>query len=61
MAKGTPSLGKHNKIIHIRCRRCGQSTYHIRKKKCSHCGYPSSKLRNFKWDWKHPLKKNRKK
>jgi hypothetical protein len=22
MTKGTPSLGKHNKVVHIRCRRC---------------------------------------
>jgi len=44
MAKGTPSFGKHRKIIHTRCRRCGHHTYHITKKKCSNCGYPSSKL-----------------
>jgi len=61
MAKGTPSFGKHRKIIHTRCRRCGHHTYHITKKKCSNCGYPSSKLRKFNWAWKHPLKKNRKK
>ncbi|MFH1474046.1 MAG: 50S ribosomal protein L37e [Candidatus Aenigmatarchaeota archaeon] len=61
MAKGTPSFGKHNKVTHSRCRRCGKHTYHIRKKKCSHCGYPSSKLRIFNWAWKSILKKNRKK
>ena len=31
MAKGTPSMGKRNRIVHIRCRRCGRHTYHIRK------------------------------
>ena len=34
----------------IRCRRCGKSAYHIRKKKCSSCGYgKTSKLRIFTW------------
>lgn len=61
MAKGTPSFGKHNKITHARCRRCGKYAYHERKKKCAACGYPAPKLRKFNWAWKHPLKKNRKK
>jgi len=61
MAKGTPSFGKHQKITHIRCRRCGKHTYHVQKKKCSSCGYPSSKLRKYNWAWKDTLKKNRKK
>jgi len=44
MTKGTPSFGKHNKVIHTRCRRCGKYAYHKTKKKCSACGYPNSKL-----------------
>jgi pyruvate formate lyase activating enzyme len=28
---------------------------------CSKCGYPDAKLRKFNWQWKHPLKRNRKK
>ena len=32
MSKGTPSMGKKNKKTHIRCRRCGRNSYHIRKK-----------------------------
>jgi large subunit ribosomal protein L37e len=61
MVKGTPSFGKHRKITHIRCRRCGSHSYNIRKKKCSKCGYPSPKLRKFNWAWKNTLTKKRKK
>jgi len=51
MTKGTPSMGKKSgKKNFIRCRRCGKAAYHIRKKKCSSCGYGStSKLRSFSW------------
>ncbi|WP_405307445.1 50S ribosomal protein L37e, partial [Methanobrevibacter sp.] len=38
MSKGTPSMGKKNKKTHIRCRRCGKNTYHVRKKVCASCG-----------------------
>ena len=60
MSKGTPSFGKHNKITHIRCRRCGRHAYHVRKKRCSSCGYPDSKVRKFRWQGKDTLKRNRK-
>jgi len=51
MVKGTPSKGKHaSKKTHIRCRRCGNHTYHIRKKVCSSCGFgETSKLRKYNW------------
>jgi len=52
MGKGTPSFGKHNKITHLRCRRCGRNSYHKRKKNCSACGYPNSKIKQFNWQWK---------
>ncbi|MBT3406185.1 50S ribosomal protein L37e [Candidatus Woesearchaeota archaeon] len=54
MTKGTPSMGKKSgKKTHIICRRCGQHTYHCRKKKCSSCGYGnSSKLRSYNWSKK---------
>jgi len=47
MTKGTPSKGKQSgKKTHIICRRCGNRTFHARKKICSSCGYGnSSKLR----------------
>ncbi|MCK4588909.1 MAG: 50S ribosomal protein L37e [Nanoarchaeota archaeon] len=49
MGKGTAAMGKKSgKKNMIRCRRCGQHAYHIRKKKCSSCGFGnSSKLRKF--------------
>nr|MCK4930004.1 50S ribosomal protein L37e [Nanoarchaeota archaeon] len=51
MTKGTPSMGKKSgKKTHIRCRRCGKRTYHVRKKRCSSCGYgKSSRLRKYNW------------
>lgn len=60
MSKGTPSFGKHNKITHIRCRRCGRHTYHIQKKKCSACGFPRAKVRKEAWRWK-PLNRSERK
>jgi large subunit ribosomal protein L37e len=51
MTKGTPSMGKKSgKKTHIRCRRCGKRTYHVKKKRCSSCGYgKSSRLRKYNW------------
>jgi len=52
--KGTAGHGKkgHGKR-HIRCRRCGSSSYHIRQKTCSSCGYgKSAKLRSYTWQSK---------
>ncbi|MBI2970973.1 MAG: 50S ribosomal protein L37e [Candidatus Aenigmarchaeota archaeon] len=50
--KGTPSMGRHQSITHIRCKRCGRHSYHIRKSSCSACGYPRAKIRNEAWRWK---------
>lgn len=54
MAKGkggTGSQGKRaGKLVTIRCRRCGRSSYHVRKKACSSCGFGKSpKLRSYSW------------
>jgi large subunit ribosomal protein L37e len=50
MGKGTPSFGKHNKKTHIRCRRCGRRSYHVRKKRCAACGFGrTAKIRKFSW------------
>ncbi|MCD6164393.1 MAG: 50S ribosomal protein L37e [Candidatus Odinarchaeota archaeon] len=50
MGKGTPSMGKRNKKVHIRCRRCGRRSYHVRKKYCAACGFGRSKrIRNYSW------------
>lgn len=61
MTKGTPSFGKHNKITHLTCRRCGRHAYHKRKKKCAHCGFPKSKVKKYRWNWKSVLTRKRKK
>ncbi len=50
MTKGTPSMGKRNKVLHIRCRRCGRTSYRIDKKYCSHCGFGKTKKRR-KYNW----------
>ncbi len=54
MSKGTPAQGKRQKNTHIRCRRCGKHSYHIRKKACSSCGFGnSSKIRSYAWAKTH--------
>ena len=60
MSKGTPSFGKKNKINHGSCRRCGRHTYHLQHHRCSACGFPDAKIRNFRWMNKNPLTKERK-
>jgi large subunit ribosomal protein L37e len=57
MSKGTPSKGKMQKIVHIRCRRCGRHSYHVRLKRCSACGYPRSKIYKHSWKNKNTLGK----
>ncbi|CAF1940527.1 unnamed protein product [Rotaria magnacalcarata] len=52
MTKGTQSFGKRNCKTHTLCRRCGRSSYHLQKKSCSSCGYPSAKTRKFQWSEK---------
>ena len=61
--KKVEELIENNKGKIIQTDRWGlrKLTYHIRKKLCSACGYPSPKLRNFNWMWKHPLTRERKK
>lgn len=52
MTKGTTSFGKRHNKTHTTCRRCGFSSFHIQKSKCSHCGYPAAKTRSFNWSAK---------
>ncbi|MGC9310446.1 MAG: 50S ribosomal protein L37e [Candidatus Aenigmatarchaeota archaeon] len=63
MTKGTPSKGKHNKMIHTVCKRCGAHAFHMRKKTCASCGFGvTARIKTFTWRWKNPLGKgNRKK
>ncbi len=52
--KGTPSKGKKGRgKVHIRCRRCGRHSFHLRKGYCAACGFGrSSKLRKYSWQKK---------
>ncbi len=50
---GTPSQGKKNKKIHVKCRRCGSASYHIKKKVCASCGFgKTAKRRAYAWQSK---------
>lgn len=40
--------GKRNKKVHGKCRRCGEKSYHLRKKECSSCGFGKSAKRQDK-------------
>jgi large subunit ribosomal protein L37e len=52
MTKGTQSFGKRHVKTHTLCRRCGRSSYHLQKKTCAACGFPSAKTRSFQWSEK---------
>ncbi|WP_457555269.1 50S ribosomal protein L37e [Candidatus Pyrohabitans sp.] len=50
MSKGTPSMGKRNKLLHVRCRRCGRNAYHVKKKRCAACGFGRTRrIRSYSW------------
>lgn len=50
----TGSFGKWGRgKNHIRCRRCGRTSYHPQHKICSSCGFgKSSKQRSYAWQTK---------
>lgn len=54
MTKGTHSMGKKSgKKNFIKCRRCGRTSYHVKDKRCSSCGFGrSSRLRKYSWQRK---------
>merc|ERR1712029_785408 len=52
MTKGTSSFGKRHNKTHTLCRRCGKSSYHIQKKRCASCGFPSPQMRKYNWSEK---------
>ncbi|MEM2908439.1 MAG: 50S ribosomal protein L37e [Candidatus Hadarchaeales archaeon] len=55
MVKGTPSMGKRHKVMHIRCRRCGRRAYHAQKGVCAACGYGRSRrIVQYSWKVKKP-------
>lgn len=44
---------RSGKKTHIVCRRCGNRTYHVNKKRCSSCGYgDSARQRSYSWQKK---------
>ena len=50
---GTPSQGGKNTTTHTKCRRCGEKSYHTKKKVCSSCGFGNSaKRRDYDWQGK---------
>ncbi|AGB16496.1 ribosomal protein L37E [Halovivax ruber XH-70] len=50
---GTPSQGKKNKTVHVKCRRCGEASYHTKKERCSACGFgKSASRRDYAWEGK---------
>ncbi|HLB68000.1 MAG TPA: 50S ribosomal protein L37e [Thermoplasmata archaeon] len=55
MTKGTASLGKMGrKSVHIRCRRCGNRSYHKQKGVCASCGFGrTARLRRYSWAKRH--------
>jgi len=54
MSKGTPSMGLRNKHTHMRCRRCGKHSYHMRKSVCSSCGFGrTAGIREYRWAKTH--------
>ena len=53
------ALKKQIQKTHTRCRRCGRTSFHIQKKVCAGCGYPSARLRTYNWCKKMIRRKNR--
>ncbi|MBT3464438.1 50S ribosomal protein L37e [archaeon] len=51
MGTGTAAQGKRSgKTTHMHCRRCGKKAYHMKKKKCSSCGFGvSARIRDYNW------------
>jgi large subunit ribosomal protein L37e len=43
---------------HTGCRRCGRTSFHIQKKVCAACGYPSARMRTYNWGKKMIRRKN---
>ena len=56
MSKGTPSMGKRQKRVHIKCRRCGRFSLNIHTKVCVACGFKkTTRMRSYKWQRKSGL------
>ena len=56
---GTKNALKHQiQKTHTGCRRCGRTSFHIQKKVCAGCGYPSARMRTYNWGKKMIRRKN---
>ncbi|KAJ1928624.1 methylenetetrahydrofolate reductase 1 [Tieghemiomyces parasiticus] len=55
--KGTASFGKRHIKTHVLCKRCGNRAFHVQKKTCASCGYPSAKIRKYNWSEKAKRRK----
>ena len=56
---GTKNALKHQiQKTHTACRRCGRTSFHIQKKVCAACGYPSARMRTYNWCKKMIRRKN---
>ena len=56
---GTSPSKKQIQKTHTGCRRCGRTAFHIQKKVCGACGYPSARNRHYNWGKKMIRRKNR--
>ena len=59
MPHSKQALKKQIQKTHTTCRRCGRTSFHIQKKVCSACGYPSARNRHYQWGKKMIRRKNR--
>ena len=59
MPRSKNALKKQIQKTHTGCRRCGRTSFHIQKKVCSACGYPSARNRHYNWGKKMIRRKNR--
>ena len=46
------AMKKQIQKTHTACRRCGRTSFHIQKKVCAACGYPSARIRKYNWSVK---------
>ena len=59
MPHSKQALKKQIQKTHTGCRRCGRTAFHIQKKVCGACGYPSARNRHYNWGKKMIRRKNR--
>ncbi|KAG8463415.1 hypothetical protein KFE25_004926 [Diacronema lutheri] len=46
------ALKKQIRKTHTGCPRCGRTAFHLQKKVCGGCGYPSARKRKYNWSAK---------